>query len=125
MKQTPQSSVFDWDDNDNSGARSQRTLSVKRQASRSTERKGVRPSHFEFEDEDGLSEIDDSDEEEVQWRIEGHKWVGKEIVRVFDEHEQTRATCTKWAEADASGPALWHVVRTERDALSRFSFVHF
>jgi hypothetical protein len=54
--------------------------------------------------------VEEEEEEEVVWRIEGHEWIGKTVVRVFGEHERTTATCTKWAEADSEGPALWHVV---------------
>ena len=69
-------------------------------------------NQIEDEEDDGYDEdeLEEEEEEEVEWKIEGHEWIGKTVVRVFGEHERTTATCTKWAEADSEGPALWHVV---------------
>ena len=51
----------------------------------------------------------DEEEEQPKWRIEGHEWIGKTVVRMFG-NERVAATCTKWADEDLVGPAIWLVV---------------
>ena len=72
------------------------------------EQKALVAAEVEHDGGSDVSDGNDSDEED-EWQIEGHKWIGKAIVRVFGE-ERANARCTKWAEADKHGPALWHVV---------------
>ena len=54
------------------------------------------------------------EEEPIEWLTSGHEWVGRQILRNLDGIE-IDARVTKWAPAEGSDPALWHVVHADHD----------
>ena len=54
------------------------------------------------------------EEEPIEWLTSGHEWIGRQILRNLDGIE-IDARVTKWAPAEGSDPALWHVVHADHD----------
>ena len=55
-----------------------------------------------------------AEEATIEWRTNGHEWIGQNVLRVFDDSSiggSQMATVTGWVAADGSDEALWHVVR--------------
>jgi hypothetical protein len=55
-----------------------------------------------------------AEEEPIEWLTSGHEWIGKQVLRNLDGIE-IHARVTKWAPAEGSDPALWHVVHDDQD----------
>ena len=49
------------------------------------------------------------------WRAEGHKWVGKRVLRYFDGDKPSAGVIVRWLPADGDDEALWHMVHEDGD----------
>ena len=68
----------------------------------------------------GGAEADEEADEEAAlaaegWRAEGHKWVGKRVLRYFDGDKPSAGVIVRWLPADGDDEALWHMVHEDGD----------